>query len=345
MTIRSVYFEITNRCNMNCQTCYNRSGLNKITQEILVDQLENAMTFFSRHGCSRFLLSGGEPTLHSEFDQILCLIQKHPEWSFGIATNGTNRHSDLLHYLNQYSNITLQVSLDGSNEKINSRTRGTGHYSKIVSFLQQVRPQSAQLPYLKIVLSKFNYLDINSFYELSLHLNCIPEFTFLHRSGNAVTDWANIHLTDFEKSQCISAIHQLNKRHHVEAALPLCAYSCPYTAKDLTNLALCVKSNGDIQPCQSLYDESFKIGNILQLSDSVFSDSFKRIQSLALQRTQADFGCSRCIIQNACQKGCMANAYNLHGDPLAEDNDCLLRKQQFIAYKLKNENVLRISEK
>ena len=27
MNIKTVYIEITNRCNLNCRTCYDRSGL------------------------------------------------------------------------------------------------------------------------------------------------------------------------------------------------------------------------------------------------------------------------------------------------------------------------------
>ena len=39
MNVKSVYVETTNICNLNCKTCYNRSGLNKERKEISKAQL------------------------------------------------------------------------------------------------------------------------------------------------------------------------------------------------------------------------------------------------------------------------------------------------------------------
>ena len=53
MKIEKAYIEITNICNLNCQTCYNRSGLNKERREISVEQLENAILLLSKYGAKR----------------------------------------------------------------------------------------------------------------------------------------------------------------------------------------------------------------------------------------------------------------------------------------------------
>ena len=34
MKVKTVYVEITNQCNLNCRTCYNRSGLNRERREL-----------------------------------------------------------------------------------------------------------------------------------------------------------------------------------------------------------------------------------------------------------------------------------------------------------------------
>ena len=65
MRISKAYIEITNRCNLNCTTCYNRSGLNTVTREIGVTELERMITTFTAYGAKRILISGGEPTLLS----------------------------------------------------------------------------------------------------------------------------------------------------------------------------------------------------------------------------------------------------------------------------------------
>ena len=46
MNIRTVYVEITNQCNLNCRTCYNRSGLNRTRREISAEELRGVMEVF-----------------------------------------------------------------------------------------------------------------------------------------------------------------------------------------------------------------------------------------------------------------------------------------------------------
>ena len=39
MKVDAAYLEITNRCNLNCATCYNRSGLNREIRELKFEDL------------------------------------------------------------------------------------------------------------------------------------------------------------------------------------------------------------------------------------------------------------------------------------------------------------------
>ena len=137
MTIKTVYIEITNRCNLNCRTCYNRSGLNKCTEEIPVEKIEEIMQTLSRYGANRFLFSGGEPSLHSQFHRLLEMTERYPNASFGFVTNGTNHDKRWIEYLNAHSNVTLQISLDGANEDQNSLTRGNGNFEKAIGFAKR----------------------------------------------------------------------------------------------------------------------------------------------------------------------------------------------------------------
>ena len=61
MKVKTVYVEITNQCNLNCRTCYNRSGLNRERRELSAARLEEILQVFLPYGLERFLLSGGNP--------------------------------------------------------------------------------------------------------------------------------------------------------------------------------------------------------------------------------------------------------------------------------------------
>ena len=72
MIIDSIYFEITNRCNLNCVDCYNASGRNTVTVELPPEVLLSAMTtLYNRFGTVKFDFSGGEPTLYRQLPQLL----------------------------------------------------------------------------------------------------------------------------------------------------------------------------------------------------------------------------------------------------------------------------------
>ena len=147
MRVKVIYVEITNQCNLNCRTCYNRSGLNKERKEVSKAQLITMIEKFLPYGLHRVILSGGEPTLHTSFHDVLGLVDQYPNLSFGVVTNGTNPDGKLIEMLNTRKNLTLQVSLDGSREEQNEKTRGKGNFEKARSIFPGI-PGSTS-PYLR----------------------------------------------------------------------------------------------------------------------------------------------------------------------------------------------------
>ncbi|WP_337665691.1 radical SAM/SPASM domain-containing protein [Pseudoruminococcus massiliensis] len=333
MNIKTVYIEITNQCNFNCRTCYNRSGRNLETREISVQTFKNIISIFSRYGANRYLLSGGEPTLHSEFDAILDVIEEHPELSFGLVTNGSCRNPRLIDVLKRSRNISLQISLDGSCEEENAKTRGTGHFIPAIEFIRLLSPLPDK-PLLKMVISKLNLSDVENFYRLAVSLDCIPEYAFIYRSGNGMDGWDDKSLSAADKSKVLNLIEQLNVRYGISAFLPLCTTRCLFV-NGMTELSLSVKTDGFIQPCQSLYHSDFSLGNIFAFDAHAFSQRVDAIYALAKERTTRDYGCAKCILREGCGKGCMAEAYHLSEDPLGNDGNCMLRKIQFIQFNVK----------
>lgn len=332
MNVKMIYVEITNQCNLNCRTCYNRSGLNRERKEISKMQLETMIEKFLPYGLRRVILSGGEPTLHTAFHDVLGLVDQYPDLSFGVVTNGTNPDGALIEMLNTRKNLTLQVSLDGSCEKQNEKTRGKGNFDKALSFAQQVhRPDSA--PLLKMVISQQNYDDIESFYQLAVSLGFFPEFAFIYKSGNGSEKWEDKSLSPQQKIKALNLIERLNKEFDTEAFLPLCSMKCPYI-DGTDGLSLCVKTDGSIQPCQTLYDSRYSMGNIFHLDMDSIEEKAQGMVQLAQQRLRCDYGCDRCLLEEGCSRGCMAAAVTLHGDPLQEDGDCEYRKLIFLKQSL-----------
>lgn len=333
MNIKTVYVEITNQCNFNCSTCYNRSGLNTKRKELSLEQIEDIINIFIAYGLKRFLFSGGEPTLHSEFEEILDLVDKYPQITFGIVTNGTNLNIKLLEIINTRKNFILQISLDGSCEEVNAKTRGVGNFEKTVNFAKQV--QNAEIsPLLKMVISQRNYSDVESFCNLALSLGFTPELAFIYKSGNGSDSWDAKELTSMQKLKILKLAERSNKEKNANIFLPICTTKCPL-GEGLKDNSLCIKVDGSIQPCQSLYSKKYTVGNVITFDEKTFSENMNNIAALAKQRYTLDFGCKKCMLNDICGRGCMAEAANLQDDPLANDGNCEYRKQQFININLK----------
>ncbi len=339
MKIKTVYIEITNRCNLNCRTCYNRSGLNRETREISVAEIEQIMQTLSRYGANRFLFSGGEPSLHSHFHELLEMTERYGQYSFGFVTNGTNLDRTWIDYLNTHDNVTLQISLDGANEAQNRLTRGDGNFAKAIAFAKEIQNPSLK-PLLKMVISQQNMDGVADFYTLALSLGFTPEFAFIYKSGNGSDEWESKKLSAQEKIKVLKLIDSLNREHHIDAFLPKCTVKCPFVTHT-DALSVCIKTDGSMQPCQSLYSSEFTLGNLFAFEEDAVLQRVEALFALAEERAKTDFGCGKCLLGSVCGRGCMAEAFMLSQDPLGNDQACTYRKLQFLDFEIKKQQEVR----
>ena len=119
-------------------------------------------------------------------------------------------------------------------------------------------------------------------------------------------------------------------RHH----LPYLVHALIARQYLIVFLSLCIKPDGSIQPCQTLYDSYYSLGNIFQLDIASVEKNAQEMAGLSQQRLQMDYGCNRCLLREGCSKGCMAAAANLSGDPLQDDGECEYRKLIFLKQSL-----------
>lgn len=337
MIISTAYIEITDKCNLNCRTCYNGSGTKTINCEMPFETFKKAINAFRPYGLKRVLISGGEPSLHSEFDSYIDFICSNNGIEFGIVTNGTSRNKKFLQLLKSENKLTLQVSLDGSCEEVNKHIRGAGSFIRVQEFLSIPRSKNVKT-LLKMVVTKHNYYDMENYYNLALKYNCIPEFAFVFKSGNAANSWKEMAISDKEKINAIKTVSSLNAKYGVNAYIASCTYKCPMISNN-PKLSVCIKPDGSIQPCQSLYGNEFTLGNINNFDSDVFNTAADTLLNAVRQRLIADFGCARCPIQDHCGKGCPGEAVITNGSLFASDGKCDFRLKKFfssVSAKVKN---------
>lgn len=338
MQITNAYFEITNQCNLNCITCYNRSGLNTVRSEFSFSDLIQAIErLHSEFGCTSFAFAGGEPLLYSRLDSLLSYLESHSELQASFVTNGTIHNPNFIRFLHSDpSRFHLQISLDGSCEAINHLTRGPGAFARTLRYLDQAASPDFK-PLVKMVLSQNNLSDVEAFYHMAVQHGGTPEFAFINRTGNATDHWETKALSAAQKVHVIKCLDRLNQENPgVEAVLPLCSSICPL-ADSSRPLSILVKTDGTLQPCQLFYDSSYSFGSILADSADALKAGMERIRQLALARKSCDFACDRCPLKTQCGRGCMAAAFYQCGDPLGDDGDCTTRKLEVLDYQVRKE--------
>ena len=96
------------RCNLSCEYCNEYDDFSK---PVPLDTMKTRINHLARLGTSIVTLSGGEPTLHPECDDIISHIRRRGMIA-GMITNGYLLTADRIHRLNRAGLDHLQISID-----------------------------------------------------------------------------------------------------------------------------------------------------------------------------------------------------------------------------------------
>lgn len=111
----TVAIEISNKCNANCPVCL---GNNCTTFEMPLEEIqslvENAIREQGKIGV--ITLSGGEPTIHPQFFEILSMLDRPEIGRININSNGIRiaREPEFVRQLGHYPKVYVSLHFDGS---------------------------------------------------------------------------------------------------------------------------------------------------------------------------------------------------------------------------------------
>ncbi len=141
---RRIYFQITRSCNLECPACFIKA--HRAGTHVPVNAVMQMISFLSRHGLAEVRLTGGEPTLHPNFIEILHAFQAAGVY-VSVGTNGVINQRTL-EALAEARGYWLICSLDGNKTTHNSYRGDT--YDTILGNLRFLRERN---PLLRIRLT------------------------------------------------------------------------------------------------------------------------------------------------------------------------------------------------
>jgi len=119
------------------------------------------------------LLTGGEPTIHPQFLEILNFTRKtYPNNQIELLSNGRRFvYKEFAHKVMQMPNLTLMISLSGYDSKTHDKiTRSEGSFQQTIEGLKNIffyfHPSLNQKVEIRIVITKINYKYLTKILDL-----------------------------------------------------------------------------------------------------------------------------------------------------------------------------------
>jgi len=179
MSQARVSFELTSRCNLNCQHCLRDKSRDKDLDPALVKRvLEEVKTY----GINFLSFTGGEPLIHPDFEEV---IRYSVEQGFEISlvTNGLclQEFSGLFSDKSIKEKISLIcVSLESTDKDTNDHIRGKGSFERALKGILYLKAE--QIPFaLKFTINSLNYQKLEGMVMFAGRLGAREvQFAHLH---------------------------------------------------------------------------------------------------------------------------------------------------------------------
>jgi SynChlorMet cassette radical SAM/SPASM protein ScmF len=325
--LTSLYMYISGSCNLACRHCWIKpefqAGGNG-GQHIPVEYVRKAVREAKPLGLCSVKLTGGEPTLHPRFRDIVKLIDDEGLATI-IETNGTLVNDSLAAFLKQAQHVPfISVSLDGTDAKTHDALRGVeGSFKRALAGIESLVNVGFH-PQMISTLHKGNISQMGDLVALAESSGCgSVKFNLVQGLGRG-------ELFARDQGLEIDTIVKLHRRVKDEISalnkisiyfdIPLAFYPIRDLLKD--NLSKCkvknilgLLSGGQLSLCGiGVTVPELIYGHIKQdnLHD-IWCNCPGLIQLREQIPKQFEGICGKCIHRDMCNGACVASNYHISG--------------------------------
>jgi uncharacterized radical SAM superfamily Fe-S cluster-containing enzyme len=169
--------EVSNKCNSDCPCCITH---NPDTFELSVRDVENAVkaALKNQSSINTATLTGGEPTIHPHFFELLDVLNR-PEIDYvSVNTNGIRiaNDEDFVKELASRKDVHISLHYDGVHSK---QLRGIDH-SVQVRAAKRLNEYGIDMVPVILVAKGYNDVELGSIIEIYLQITLLQDLSMFH---------------------------------------------------------------------------------------------------------------------------------------------------------------------
>lgn len=251
-----IVIEATNRCNLNCAHCMkNINGMDggdvvDIDLYLLDKILKQAEAFKTRI----VALTGGEPTLHSEWEELIGVLEKH-DVDYTFTTNGINfeeTHKVLVKDASdRFKGIT--ISIEGATAGTNDMIRGEGTFDQIVGAMRICKEKS--IPFgMQAVVGRHNMHELSQLAALASEMGADELNYILMRPSPQNVEFLLSLIESDEVEETVGSILDAYRGGHTKIGMTT-GYKSPdpfFVCRPLSMSMISIDYNGLLRFCVDL---------------------------------------------------------------------------------------------
>ncbi len=285
-----IEIHLTNKCNLLCEWCIDKHIRGK-NEEIPFSSLLRLLDFLEGSQIGFVIEGGGEPTLHSKFNEFVLECNKR-NISTGLITNGTTRLKketiDCFDF--------IRVSTDATSREEYIVEKGKDYFDTIIDNVRFIRECNKEVTLgLSYVLTQRNYKNIYRLFDIISDMNInyvrlrnIEENDELSLTESMMGDVQNTidKYKDIVSTKMVLSA-EVNTNQENNNNLPCVAHS----------LRSVIHANGDVVMCTKRRHDPIILGNINETEFLDIWNSEKRIDACKkLMDRKNQVGCTICRI-------------------------------------------------
>ncbi len=332
----TVYFNPTDRCNLNCSYCYIPEAMRKdgahMSKESMFKALDKIKLYFDSIGMDgrkpAIIYHGAEPMMNKE--AVFPAMEKYKDvFTFAVQTNATLLDEESAAFLKAHCD-GIGISLDGATLETADKTRrdwsGKGQYDKVVKTIGMLKDHPG-----------FNVICTATTENMDKLTEMVD---FLHAAEVKVCMLNALRCTQ-ERSRKLKPDELTFAKHYTKAldrtyelykktgrklvvanfANILLAILAPTARNLMCDISPCgggrcffaVAASGDLFPCSEFVGvPRFKGGNLFadEIKDVMASEPFKAVTG---RRVEDITPCATCSVRHFCGSPCPAEAHEMNG--------------------------------